>query len=52
MSDPIPQPIYRSLILWLLSAKEQSTPCQIKFHVNGEGKIVKADRVVEEHVTA
>ena len=52
MTDPIPQPIYRSLVLWLLSSRETKQACQINFHVNTEGKIVGADKVVKESVRA
>lgn len=52
MGDAIPHPIWTSLLLWLDGAKEKQQPCKIALHVNSEGKVVKADKIVEEHVTA
>ena len=47
MTDPIPSPIYQRIKEWL--AKKEA--CQVTLHVNGDGKIVQADRIVKERVT-
>ena len=51
MTDLIPSTIYKSLAVWLLNAKDTKAPSQVTLHVNGDGKIVQADRVVKERVT-
>jgi hypothetical protein len=48
MSDPIPSPIYAALKGWLA----EKTPCKVELHVNGEGQIVQADRILKEKVRA
>lgn len=52
MSDLVPDPIWRNMVLWVMTARDTKQPCQITLHVNGDGKIVQADKTVKERVTA
>ena len=52
-ADPIPQAIFEAIKDWCLAAKVGKTPpFQVTLHVNGDGKIVQADRTVKDRVTA
>lgn len=48
MSDPIPSPIFTAIQVW----RDEKKPCTIELHVNGEGQIVQADRILKEKVRA
>jgi hypothetical protein len=48
MTNPIPSIIYQQIKTWI----EQKKTCQINLHVNGDGKITIADRIIKERVTS
>ena len=52
MSDLVPDPIWKRMVQWIVTARDDKSPCQITLHVNGDGKVVQADRVVKDRVTA
>jgi hypothetical protein len=52
MSDLVPDSIWKNMVLWVLAARDTKQPCQITLHVNGEGKVVQADKIVKERVAA
>ena len=52
MSDLVPDAIWKNMVLWVLNSRDTKQPCQITLHVNGDGKVVQADRVVKERVAA
>jgi hypothetical protein len=52
MSDLVPDAIWKNMVLWVLNSRDTKQPCQITLHVNGDGKVVQADRILKDRVTA